>query len=99
MDAKSGVDFINSVDGNRNVACPNCNALNKVGSKFCASCGTPLEKKEEKNDIPFSPVKKAEKVKKVDFIYEYKESKSILAKGLPSWNIEPPQVIVRRKRK
>ena len=25
--------------------CPNCNAENNEGAKFCKKCGTPLEKK------------------------------------------------------
>lgn len=30
---------------------------------------------------------------------EIPEEESALAKGLPEWNIEPPQVVVRRKRR
>ncbi len=29
----------------------------------------------------------------------YVEPESVFAQGLPAWNVEPPQVVVRRKRK
>ena len=109
MDAKSRANFINSIASGQNIPCPKCNTLNEADSKFCASCGTPLEKKTENTNVPFAPVKKVEEekkvvdnkepVKKVAPIQEYEESESVFAEGLPSWDIEPPQVMVRRKRK
>lgn len=109
MDAKSRANFINSIASGQSVPCPKCNTLNEADSKFCASCGTPLGKKVENNNVPFAPVKKVEEVKKVVEnkepvekaapIQEYKEPESVFAEGLPAWNIEPPQVMVRRKRK
>lgn len=109
MDAKSRANFINSVASGQNIPCPKCNTLNEADSKFCASCGTPLEKKVESNNVPFAPVKKVEEVKKVVDTKEpvkkvkpvevYKEPESVFAEGLPAWNVEPPQVMVRRKRK
>lgn len=45
------------------------------------------------NETPFSKV-----IKEVDNEKEnYPEDK--FAKGFPSWSVEPPQVVVRRKRK
>ena len=108
-DANSRANFINSIAGGQKILCSKCNTLNEADSKFCASCGTPLEKKMEDNNIPFAPVKKVaeatkpvenkEFVKRVTPIQEYKEPENVFAKGLPEWNIEPPQVMVRRKRK
>ena len=109
MDAKSRANFINSVARGQNIPCPKCNTLNEADSKFCASCGTILEKKTETNNVPFAPAKRVEEVKKVvdtnepikmaKPVEEYKEPESVFAEGLPTWNIEPPQVMVRRKRK
>lgn len=115
MDAKSRANFINSIAGGQNVPCPKCSTLNEAGSKFCSSCGNALEVKNENNDIPFAPVKKAEEEKKVEEVkkvseplkpvkpvkpvVEYVEPESVFAQGLPEWSIEPPQVMVRRKRR
>ena len=33
-----------------NMKCPNCNAENNEGAKFCKKCGTPLEKKENSHE-------------------------------------------------
>lgn len=78
-------------------------------TKFCEHCGNKLEKESENNSIPFASTKKWKKKKTVDnkelvqavkLVEEYKESESIFAEGLPTWgDIEPPQVIVMRKRK
>lgn len=109
MDAKSRANFINSIANGQNIPCPKCNTLNEADSKFCVACGTPLEKKAEDINVPFVPVRKMEEekevidnkepVKKVAPIQEYKEPESVFAKGLPVWDIEPPQVMVRRRRK
>ena len=55
MDAKSRANFINSVASGQNVPCPKCNTLNEANSKFCASCGSSLEKEMENTNIPFTP--------------------------------------------
>lgn len=36
---------------------------------------------------------------KTESYEEYEESESIFAEGLPDWDMVPPQVVVRRKRK
>ena len=109
MDAKSRANFINSVAGGQNIPCPQCGTLNEDDAKFCAACGTPLKKKAEE-EIPFMPVKKpeerkpaAEPVKPVIPMAAAAEEsggpESAVAGGLPGWDIGPPQMMVRRKRK
>ena len=117
MDAKSRANFINSVAGGENIPCPKCGKLNKLGSNFCTTCGNPLVKKQEENNVPFVPVKKQEEVEKstkevkelvkevkepvkiFQTVVEDDEPESVFAQGLPEWSIEPPQVMVRRKRR
>ena len=48
------------------------------------------DKQSKKRGFSFQPVSLTE---------DCKEERSALAKGLPEWNIEPPQVVVRRKRR
>ena len=43
--------------------------------------------------------KQAEQPKPAEPAVKYIEPESVFAEGLPSWDIEPPQVVVRRKRK
>lgn len=43
---------------------------------------------EKKEDMAFEPLKKVQK----------EEVRSAFADGLPEWTIEPPQILVRRKR-
>ena len=57
-------------------------------------CGTPLEKTAENAEIPF-PTQKTAPAKAA----EAQEYESVFAEGLPEWNIEPPQVMVRRKKR
>lgn len=110
MDAKSKADFIKSMASGSQICCQRCNAINESDAKFCISCGNPLELEEEKNDIPFAPVKKEAKIKKeavakepmkpentTKEIERYEEPKSVFAEGLPAWDIEPPIVTVRRR--
>lgn len=49
---------------------------------------TPAPAEEKKEDIAFEPLKKVQK----------EEVRSAFADGLPEWTIEPPQILVRRKR-
>ncbi len=76
MDAKSKANFINSVGGGQQVPCSGCGALNKAGSRFCITCGTPMRQAavQEQTEAPpvqeqdaetapemsFAPVKKEE---------------------------------------
>lgn len=96
MDAKSKADFINSVAGKQVVPCPKCNTANKPDSRFCISCGAELSASAATSDVPaFAPV--AENTQQAtEKVAKYVEPASVFADGLPSWDIVPPQVMVRR---
>ncbi|MBR5826385.1 MAG: zinc ribbon domain-containing protein [Clostridia bacterium] len=94
MDAKSRANFINSVASGEGVPCPECSTMNKPDSKFCVACGTKLVKAAAQESAPvFSQINET-KVEQTKSTYE--EPESVFAHGLPSWSIEPPQVMVRR---
>lgn len=105
MDAKSRANFINSIANGQNVSCPKCNALNEVNAKFCEFCGTPLMRKRENDPVPFTTtaektnIGSMEDAEIVTSVKAYKEPESAFAEGLPSWDIEPPLIISRRKKK
>lgn len=51
-------------------------------------------------EVPFQTVSNAqapETKQEIPYVV-YAEPKSVFAEGLPEWSIEPPQVVVRRKR-
>lgn len=97
------------------VVCKGCGTVNDPGSKFCVSCGTPLEHTERNDQAPVStppaplpirrkvmpaaPVQEPVKAPPVIEPEETAEEASIFAEGLPAWDIVPPQVMVRRKRR
>lgn len=91
MDAKSRANFINSVAAGETIPCPTCNAANKPGAKFCLSCGTEL-KAPAASAPAFSSVEEAPAAAE-----KYSEPVSAFAEGLPTWDIVPPQVMVRRR--
>lgn len=95
MDAKSRANFINSVASGANVPCPKCGASNKADSKYCISCGVEITAPQTAaNNTPaFEPAKEAVAAAKAA---RYVEPDNVFAQGLPEWNIEPPQVMVRR---
>lgn len=91
MDAKSKANFINAVAAGETVPCPKCSASNKPDSKFCISCGADMSA--TTNSAPaFATV--AEEA--VPVAEKYVEPVSVFAEGLPSWDVVPPQVMVRR---
>ncbi len=96
MDAKSKANFINSVANGQEIACPQCGTQNKTDSKFCISCGQELNISSQPDNAPaFAPAAEPvveETVKAVKYV----EPANVFAQGLPSWSIEPPQVMVRR---
>ncbi len=96
MDAKSKANFINSVASGANVPCPKCGASNKADRKFCVSCGAEITASQTTaNDTPaFASTQEAIAPAKTS---RYVESNNVFAQGLPAWNIEPPQVMVRRR--
>lgn len=96
MDAKSKANFINSVANGDIVVCPKCGTQNNKEFKFCLSCGEELIKNNESDNAPaFAQVNDSGiESKEVDV---KTEPESVFAQGLPSWSIEPPQVLVRRR--
>ena len=56
---------------------------------------SPAEEKEA--EIPFAPASAPQQETVSPFHYE--EPASVFAQGLPEWSVEPPEVMVRRKRK
>lgn len=101
MDAKSKANFINSVAGGQKVPCPNCNALNEADSLFCFSCGTKLEGIANAGEAGASRRASARPAFQMaaPALVDEPEEISVFAEGLPDWDIVPPQVMVRRKRK
>lgn len=100
MDAKSKANFINSVASGQVIPCPVCGTQNAPDSKFCISCGSELA------SSPAAPVENAASAFQTVVedsshpegnVGKYKEPESIFADGLPSWDIVPPQVMVRRR--
>ena len=84
-------------------------AANKSGSKFCVACGSPIAIPDtaKKSAPAFAPIKEKEQAKeqvkepvkepvKQVQVSKYVEPNSVFAEGLPSWSLEPPQVLVRR---
>ena len=65
----------------------------------------------EEENIPFRSIDKAQPVSEPQPVHQpeqnadpvgsfyYEEPVSVFAQGLPEWSVEPPQVMVRRKRK
>lgn len=104
MDARSKANFINSVAGGQEIVCTNCGAKNKADSKFCIACGKEFTTARKENKTPaFAAVKETETtcVEKAEETpntkpVKYEEPVSVFAQGLPAWNLEPPQVMVRR---
>lgn len=76
----------------RPISCPSCNERNEVGSVFCAACGAKLII--ENNEISKRVLPNLTCTDVVE-----SEEISVFAQGLPPWNIVPPQVMVRRKKK
>lgn len=95
MDAKSRANFINSVAKGQTVPCPQCNAANEPDANFCIVCGAKLTK--AGTDTPaFGAASEAPKPASVPEKMT-EEEKAVFADGLPSWDILPPQVVVRRR--
>lgn len=80
-------NFINSVTDGQKIPCPVCNTLNETDATFCASCG---------NKFSLSTSKQIEGISTIS--EEKPESISVFAQGLPSWDIVPPQIMIRRKK-
>ena len=83
MDAKSRMNFINSVANEGKIPCPMCGTLNASGVGVCSVCGASLSPSA-------APVSQSA---------PDAESASVFALGLPSWDLTPPQVAIWRKKK
>ena len=88
------------------IICEKCGEKNKLDSKFCIACGNKIEnmQKENVSTPAFAPIsedssKEVSEDKKADIRKpeKYIEPKNVFAEGLPSWSIEPPEVLVRRR--
>ena len=66
--------------------------MQKIKSAFKSI--TPSDEKQEDSSMPFSVTGTEEKVAKKVEKSEYEG----FANGFPAWNLEPPQVAVRRKK-
>lgn len=96
MDAKSKAEFINSVANGSSIPCPKCGTENKSDSAFCISCGAELTSvKEVQTSTPAFQAHDDENITTTPS-FKYVEPNNVFAEGLPSWSIEPPQVMVRR---
>lgn len=101
-DSQGEQDIVNGGINSLEVRCPKCNIINEPGAVFCGSCGAKLnvpvngeinqrQQQAVSTKAIFKPV--------ASIVQEEPEEASVFAQGLPSWDIVPPQVMVRRKRK
>ena len=99
----------NIADNTAGKKCPKCGAENVEEAMFCASCGTPLHEKSQKaamtepafqsvQEKVQQPVQEVPQEKVQQPVQEVsQEPESAFAKGLPEWDMVPPQVMIRRK--
>lgn len=86
------------------VTCPACSAQNPADSKFCLYCGKKLQAEASKpafNNIQSATPQAQFKTSQPKNIASNDDDneKAAFADALPSWNIEPPVIPVRRKHK
>ena len=67
--------------------------MNRIKSAFKSITSSDETEKVEDNSMPFSVTGTEKVAKKVE-----KNEYEGFANGFPSWNLEPPQVAVRRKK-
>ena len=67
--------------------------MNRIKSAFKSITSSDETEKIEDNSMPFSVTGTEKATKKVE-----KNEYEGFANGFPSWNLEPPQVAVRRKK-
>lgn len=92
MDTNGRINLINSISKAEVHICPNCGAVNRAENNYCNTCGSKINISQNTNKAPaFGQIKES------DMPIKYKEPSAIFAQGLPSWSIEPPQVVVRRR--
>lgn len=96
MDAKSKANFINSVAAGKSIPCPRCGINNEADNKFCFSCGAEISVPQGSDIAPvFEQIK--EPVSSMEDNVKFDEPCAVFAQGLPEWNVEPPQMVVRRR--
>lgn len=97
MDAKSKASFINSVAGGQVVPCPVCGTANSPENKVCSSCGAEIAAIAAASDAPAFAPAVSDPGQAAGENARYTEPVSVFADGLPSWDIVPPQIMVRRR--
>lgn len=93
MDAKSKADFINSVASGQMIPCPQCNQPNEPNAALCAACGAQMAPAAEPAATEPAAPAAVSSVSVVD------EEHNIFAKGMPNWDIVPPEMAIRRKKR
>lgn len=73
-------------------ACPKCGALNPASAKYCGACGTPYP---TVTTEPGRPPARRERVGRQQAEPVFRAA---FAERLPDWELEPPQMPVRRHR-
>lgn len=83
--------------------CPSCGRKIDIKSKFCAFCGHKFENNKVDNELPLKPLSRKHKRPIVSFgnlIKDDVDDKAEgFANGLPSWSLEPPYIVNRRRGK
>lgn len=100
MDARNKADFINSVAAVQTVLCPQCGTANESDSNFCYSCGCKLTVAVSNNAAETAAFKSVEeKLQQMqNDLTDIDDPVSAFAEGLPTWDIVPPQMLVRRRK-
>lgn len=101
MDVRSKADYINMAASESVKICQACQSVNDADANFCVTCGEDLPSVDSKNEIgngemAFSTVDETAATE--ERFQHYQEPESVFAEGLPEWTLEPPQMIVRRRR-
>lgn len=92
MDAKSKMSFMNSITPEQDIICSQCGTANTSNYKFCTSCGVKIS---DAVSLAFAPAGETKELKQKTI--QYDEPSAVFAEGLPSWSVEPPQLLVRRR--
>ena len=72
--------------------CGECGASNEIGGTICKACGSPLE------SLEFEHSKAAGELAEKEDKMELKPTDAF-ATGLASWDLVPPQTVIRRKKR
>lgn len=86
------------------IVCQSCGLQMDKQEQTCPGCGTPVIKKSstsifteiKEDNLRQGPLEEAATAEEVETTEEVKNE---LAKGLPDWNLEPPYIMVRRRKK